>query len=82
MAFEFMPYVALLKVFLSLQMCMIETLKNEGGNFYKLPHMGKDKMLSNGTLPSALHLHINLEHNTIEHVNNFHSTAFVKWVEC
>ena len=46
MTFEFMPYVALLKVFLSLQMCMVETLKNEGGNFYKLPHMGKDKMIA------------------------------------
>ena len=61
-AFEFMPYVALLKVFLSLQMCMIETLKNEGGNFYKLPHMGKDKMIAKGTLPSALHIDIHLVH--------------------
>ena len=75
MAFEFMPHTALRKVFLSLQQCMIESLKCEGGNFYKLPHMGKDKMLRNGTLPSALHLDINLVHNTIEHVKNFHSTA-------
>ena len=41
----------------------------------KATHMGKDKMLRNGTLPSALHLDINLVHNTIEHVKNFHSTA-------
>ena len=75
MAFEFMPYVALLKVFLSLQMWMIETLKNEGGNFYKLPHMGKDKMIAKGTLPSALNIDIQLVHNTIDNVKHFHATA-------
>ena len=71
MAFEFMPYTALLKVFLSLQNCMIETLKCEGGNFYKLPHMGKDKLIRKGTLPSALHIDINLVHNTMQLVKDF-----------
>ena len=75
MAFEFMPYTALLKVFLSLQNCMIETLKCEGGNFYKLPHMGKDKMIRKGTLPSALHIDINLVHNTMQLVKDFHESA-------
>ena len=66
MAFEFMPRIAIQKVFLSLQNCMIEALKVAGGNAYKLPHMGKDKLIKAGTLPSSMHVDIHLVHNTIE----------------
>ncbi len=36
---------------LSLQQCMIESLKVAGSNTYKQPHMGKEKMEREGTLP-------------------------------
>ena len=49
-----MPLQTLNKVFLSLQMCMIETLKVNGKNNYKQPHMGKDSLLKNGNLPVSL----------------------------
>jgi hypothetical protein len=32
------------KVFLTLQSCMKETLKCDGDNTFKIPHMGKDKL--------------------------------------
>ena len=48
------PYY-LEKVFLSLQLCMIEILKQKGSNKYKLPHMGKDKLFrENAKLPASL----------------------------
>ena len=73
MAFEFMPRIAIQKVFLSLQNCMIEALKIAGGNAYKLPHMGKDKLIKAGTLPSSSHVDIcvHLVHNTIENIKIF-----------
>ena len=70
-----MPYTALLKVFISLQACYIETLKVEGSNFYKLPHLGKDKLLRKGALPTALHIDINLLHNTRQTIQDFYRTA-------
>ncbi|XP_059638664.1 uncharacterized protein LOC132280930 [Cornus florida] len=42
-------------VFLTLQECMIETMKVYRGNNYKLPCMGKDQLKRNGNLPSQLH---------------------------
>jgi len=33
---------------------MIETLKVNGKNNYKQPHMGKDSLLKNGNLPVSL----------------------------
>ena len=41
---------------------MNETLKNKGGNHYKLPHMNKDKMEREGTLPKVLNVHKNAEY--------------------
>ena len=42
------------KVWLSLQQCFIETLKCEGNNTYKLPHINKDKLFRKDELPIAL----------------------------
>ena len=48
------PYY-LEKVFLSLQLCMIEILKTKGSNNYKLPHMGKNKIFrQQNQLPKSL----------------------------
>jgi hypothetical protein len=40
---------------LSLQCCMIETMKVYGGNNYKVPHLGKHKLEREGQLPLTLH---------------------------
>jgi len=49
-----MPNETINKVFLSLQACMIEVMKHGGGNRYKLPHIGKDKLSRQGQLPLRL----------------------------
>ncbi|MFZ9075472.1 MAG: hypothetical protein ACO2Z3_06685 [Flavobacteriaceae bacterium] len=41
-------------VFLTLQNCMIEILKNGGSNDYKIPHLGKQKLRNQGILPVSL----------------------------
>jgi hypothetical protein len=33
---------------------MNEIIKEQGGNKYKIPHMSKDKLIRNGTLPVVL----------------------------
>ena len=75
LAWENMPYTTLLKNFLTLQSCMIESLKVGGSNFYKIPHMGKDKLLRKGALPTSLHIDINLVHNTIQNVKDYHAAT-------
>uniref|UniRef100_H3GMD1 Tc1-like transposase DDE domain-containing protein n=1 Tax=Phytophthora ramorum TaxID=164328 RepID=H3GMD1_PHYRM len=41
-------------IFLTLQNCMICTLRDSGGNQYKLPHMGREKLRKKGLLPRSL----------------------------
>lgn len=53
------------KLWLSYQQCMIESLKVQGTNRYKLPHMKKDKLLRDGNLPTSLHIPLDLVQNTI-----------------
>ena len=40
--------------FLTLQGCMIEVMKDGGGNRYKIPHMNKDRLEALGMLPKSL----------------------------
>ena len=40
--------------FLTLQGCMIEVMKDGGGNIYKIPHMNKDRLEALGMLPKSL----------------------------
>jgi len=42
------------KEFLTLQGCMIEVMKDGGGNRYKIPHMNKDRLEALGMLPKSL----------------------------
>ncbi|KAG6965069.1 hypothetical protein JG687_00005606 [Phytophthora cactorum] len=42
-----------LDIFLTLQKCMECILKESGGNEYKLPHMGKAKLRTEGMLPKS-----------------------------
>lgn len=46
--------------FLTLQQCMIETIKVGGGNNYKMPHMGKERLEREGNLPETLPCDIGL----------------------
>jgi hypothetical protein len=53
---EFANYDAdtLNRVFLTLQGCLIEVMKDGGGNRYKIPHIDKDRLEALGMLPKSL----------------------------
>ncbi|XP_027076959.1 uncharacterized protein [Coffea arabica] len=53
-AFDMFPSEDLNKVFLTLQLCMVEVIKICGGNNYKIPHMNKEKYVRNGQLPDCI----------------------------
>jgi len=42
------------RVFLTLQCCLIEVMKDGGGNRYKIPHMNKDRLQALGIMPKQL----------------------------
>jgi hypothetical protein len=53
---EFANYDAdtLNRVFLTLQGCWIEVMKDGRGNRYKIPHIDKDRLQALGMLPKSL----------------------------
>ncbi|XP_042056497.1 uncharacterized protein LOC121801104 [Salvia splendens] len=53
-SFEELSAQTLNKVFLTLQTCLTEILKVEGGNGYKTPHINKDRLSRMGILPHTL----------------------------
>ncbi|XP_057791204.1 uncharacterized protein LOC131008338 [Salvia miltiorrhiza] len=60
--------IALNKVFLSLQGCMIETMKMNGHNAYKLPHMSKNALIRQNALPLTLKVDKDLVDQCIMHM--------------
>ncbi|ETV71517.1 hypothetical protein H257_13180 [Aphanomyces astaci] len=50
-AFDEYPHERLNHTFVTLQSCLIETLKLFGDNAYKAPHLSKEKLDRKGTLP-------------------------------
>ncbi|XP_059295716.1 uncharacterized protein LOC132049075 [Lycium ferocissimum] len=50
-SFNEMEVERLNHVFLTLQSCMVEVMKDKGGNNYKVPHMKKDMLEGQGNLP-------------------------------
>ena len=50
------PYRKLNRVWLTLQSCLNMIIENDGGNDYKIPHMGKESMERRGLLPGVLHV--------------------------
>ena len=48
------PYRKLNRVWLTLQSCLNMIIKYDGGNNYKIPHMGKESMERRGFLPGVL----------------------------
>lgn len=69
-SFEEYPASKINRVFLSLQLCMREIMIAGGSNRYKLPHMGKDSLERNGSLPR----HITLDYPLIECVMDMLAT--------
>jgi hypothetical protein len=62
--------VLLNRVFLTLQGCMIEVMKDSGGNRYKIPHMNKERLEALGMLPEALSCDSRLVQRAFELLNN------------
>ena len=48
------PYRKLNRVWLTLQSCLNMIIENDGGNDYKIPHLGKESMERRGLLPRVL----------------------------
>ncbi|XP_050875083.1 uncharacterized protein LOC127078694 [Lathyrus oleraceus] len=58
------------KIFLTLQSCMVEIMKKKGSNDYKIPHMKKDVLLTQGRLPTQLKCDRELVQKTYEYLYN------------
>ncbi|XP_071681887.1 uncharacterized protein [Lolium perenne] len=56
----------LVKVFITLQSCMIEVMEIEGEFHYDIPHMGKEKLLKGKKLPTTLTVKGELYQKTLE----------------
>lgn len=59
------------KVFITLQTVLVEVMKDEGGNNYKPPHMGKDKLKKEGKLSDTLEVDDKLYQKTLELIANY-----------
>ncbi|XP_028787991.1 uncharacterized protein LOC114743975 [Neltuma alba] len=53
-SFESFPSTKSNKIFLTLQCCMVEILKDRGSNKYDLPHIRKEVMEKEGPLPNQI----------------------------
>ncbi|KAF0722192.1 hypothetical protein Ae201684P_009006 [Aphanomyces euteiches] len=53
-AFETYPFEKLNNAFITLLWCMIEAIKCNGDNTYKIPHMSKEKLSRLGMLPKKV----------------------------
>jgi hypothetical protein len=56
---------------------MIEVMKDEGGNVYKITHMGKDKLKKEGELPLVLKCDASIYRKSMEIIAN-HDTALAQ----
>ena len=62
--------VLLNRVFLTLQGCMIEVMKHNGGNRHKIRHMNKESLKAVGMLPESLSCDREIVRKAIELLNN------------
>ncbi|XP_058223067.1 uncharacterized protein LOC131332786 [Rhododendron vialii] len=69
-SFDKLPLHDLDSVFLSLQACMVEVMKVNGGNNYKLPHIKKPQLMRDGVLPSHLECGQDVVENVLIHLQN------------
>jgi hypothetical protein len=58
------------RVFLTLQGCMIEVMKDNGGNRYKIPHMSKESLEAVDMLPKVLTCDNQLVQRALELLSN------------
>ncbi|WCJ38093.1 hypothetical protein M5689_019169 [Euphorbia peplus] len=58
------------RIFLSLQQCMIETMKVKGSIKYKTPHMNKGMLEREGQLPTQLKCKSELVIEVLDHLNH------------
>ncbi|VFR00104.1 unnamed protein product [Cuscuta campestris] len=56
MSYDQLTAQTLNNVFLTYQEVMGEVLKQKGGNDYKIPHMGKERLAREGMLPENIHV--------------------------
>jgi hypothetical protein len=61
--------ILLNRVFITLQTCMIKVMKDNGGTRYKIPHMNKERLESQGMLPTALSCDSQLVQRAFELLN-------------
>lgn len=64
-SFDELPSHDLNCIFLSLQACMIEVMKVNGGNDYKLPHIKKSQLVVDDILPLVLECGRDLVENAL-----------------
>ncbi|XP_057792995.1 uncharacterized protein LOC131009597 [Salvia miltiorrhiza] len=57
------------KVFLSLQACMVEIMKQRGHNAYKIPHLKNDALMRANELPTNLHVPLELVEECFTYMN-------------
>ena len=55
-------------VFITLQVCMVEVMKRQGGIDYHIPHMNKTKATREGTLPDYLSVDKQLVVESFQHL--------------
>lgn len=57
------------RIFLTQQACMMEVMKQNGGQYYDIPHMRKKALELQGTLPTSLECDIDLYNQALAFVS-------------
>ena len=65
-AYDAYDVKTLAKVYITLKSVLLEIIKDQGGNTYKPPHMGKDKLIREGKLPNILEVDSTLYEDTLK----------------
>ena len=67
-SFDQLSTESLNNVFLTLQSCMVEVMKNLGENNYKVPHIGKHRLMKDGSLPLQIECEKELVNQVRSHI--------------
>ena len=67
-SFDELSSESLNNVFLTLQSCMVEVMKNLGGNNYKVPHIGKHHLMKESCLPLQIECEKELVNQVLSHM--------------
>jgi hypothetical protein len=69
------------RVFVTLQSCLMEILKDQGGMRYKIPHMDKEKLQKESELSMALSVDAQLYQSTLEIIADHESNLDSSLIE-